>query len=127
MAYIKKNKKNKIAGEVAVVCVNSTFNNTLVTVTTPSGDVLLRSSAGRLKYKGARKGTPFVASQVSQSLVKDMEGLGIKAIEINIRGIGYGRDSVVRAMQSAGFQINFLRDVTPVPFAGCRPRKRRRT
>lgn len=127
MAYIKKNKKHKVVGDVAIVCVKSTFNNTLVTVTTITGDVLLRSSAGRLQYKGTRKGTPYVASQVGQSLVKDMHALGIKQLEINLQGIGHGRDSVVRSMQTAGFQINLLRDVTPIAFAGCRPPKRRRT
>lgn len=127
MAYIKKNKKHKVVGDVAIVCVKSTFNNTLVTVTTITGDVLLRSSAGRLQYKGTRKGTPYVASQIGQSLVKDMHALGIKQLEINLQGIGHGRDSVVRSMQAAGFQINLLRDVTPIAFAGCRPPKRRRT
>jgi small subunit ribosomal protein S11 len=127
MAYIKKNKKHRVVGDVAVLCVKSTFNNTLVTVTTVTGDVLLRSSAGRLQYKGTRKGTPYVASQIGQSLTKDMMALGIKQLEINLQGIGHGRDSVVRSMQAAGFQINVLRDVTPIAFAGCRPPKRRRT
>lgn len=127
MAYIKKNKKHRVVGDVAILCVKSTFNNTLVTVTTVTGDVLLRSSAGRLQYKGTRKGTPYVASQIGQSLTKDMMALGIKQLEINLQGIGHGRDSVVRSMQAAGFQINVLRDVTPIAFAGCRPPKRRRT
>lgn len=127
MAYVKRNKKQKIVGDSAIVCVKSTFNNTLVTVTTITGDVLLRSSAGCLNYKGTRKGTPYVASQVGQSLVKDMHAMGIKQLEMNLQGIGHGRDSVVRSMQAAGFQISILRDVTPIAFAGCRPPKRRRT
>jgi small subunit ribosomal protein S11 len=127
MAYTKKNKKQKVIGDNAIVCVKSTFNNTLVTVTTITGDVLLRSSAGCLNYKGTRKGTPYVASQIGQSLTKNMIEMGIKNIEINLQGIGHGRDSVVRTMQAAGFQINVLRDVTPIAFAGCRPPKRRRT
>lgn len=127
MAYVKKNKKQKITTETAIVCVKSTFNNTLVTVTTLTGDVLLSSSAGCLNYKGTRKGTPYVASQIGQSLTKDMQSMGIKQLEMNLQGIGHGRDSVVRAMQAAGFQINVLRDVTPIAFAGCRPKKRRRT
>ncbi len=127
MAYVKKNKKQKLASDSVVVCVKSTFNNTLVTVTTMTGDVLLRSSAGCLKYKGTRKGTPYVASQIGQSLTKDMHTMGVKQVEMNLSGIGHGRDSVVRSMQAAGFQILALRDVTPIAHAGCRPRKRRRT
>lgn len=127
MAYIKKNKKQRLSADSVIVCVKSTFNNTLVTVTTVTGDVLLRSSAGCLKYSGTRKATPFVASQIGQSLAKDMHAMGVKQVEMNLNGIGHGRDSVVRSMQSAGFQIIALKDVTPIAHAGCRPPKRRRT
>lgn len=127
MAYVKKNKKQKLSADSVIVCVKSTFNNTLVTVTTMGGDVLLRSSAGCLNYKGTRKGTPYVASQIGQSLTKDMHNMGVKQVEMNLQGIGHGRDSVVRSMQAAGFQITVLKDVTPIAHAGCRPRKRRRT
>lgn len=126
MSYEKKAKKHKQFVDVAKVHVKSTFNNTLVTVTTLSGDVLFRSSAGRLNYKGARKGTPYVAAQVGTSLAKDMHAVGIKTVEVNIQGIGPGRDSVVRSMQSAGFQITVLRDVTPLAHGGVRAPKRRR-
>ena len=127
MAYVKKNKKQKLQSDIARVHVKSSFNNTLVTVTTISGDVLLRSSAGMLNYKGTRKGTPYAASQVGASLTKDMHLLGIKSIEINMQGIGAGRDAVVRAIQGAGFNITVLRDVTPLAHGGCRAPKRRRT
>jgi len=127
MAYVKKVKKHRINIENALVHVKSSFNNTLVTVTTMNGDVLFRSSAGRLNYKGTRKGTPYVASQVGASLVKDMQSAGIKNIEVNLRDIGSGRDSVVRAMQGAGFTILALRETTGIPHAGCRPPKKRRT
>jgi small subunit ribosomal protein S11 len=127
MSYVKKNKKHKINTDSALVHVKSSFNNTLVTITTVSGDVLLRSSAGKLNYKGTRKGTPYAASQVGISLTKDMHALGIKTVEINMQGIGPGRDSVVRAMQGAGFGITVLRDVTPLAHGGCRAPKRRRT
>ena len=126
MAYTKKTKKNKLAIDTACVHVKSTFNNTLVTVTTLSGDVLLRCSAGRLNYKGTRKGTPYAASQVGTTLAKDMHTLGIKTVEVNMQGIGPGRDSVVRAMQGSGFVVSVLRDVTPLAHGGCRPPKRRR-
>jgi small subunit ribosomal protein S11 len=125
MAY-KKSKKVRKNVETAVVNVQSTFNNTLVSVTTLDGDVLLRSSSGKLGFKGARKGTPFAASQIGQSLSKDMSSLGIKTLEINLQGPGAGRDSIVRSFQSSGFNITVLRDVTPLPHNGCRPPKKRR-
>jgi|SRR5579872_6947730 small subunit ribosomal protein S11 len=126
MAYKKKSKKVKRQVDSAVVHVRSTFNNTLVTITTPDGDVLMGGSAGKLGFKGSRKGTPFAASQIAATLAKDMKVAGIKNLEVNLQGPGSGRDSVVRAFQSAGFNINFLRDVTPLPHNGCRPPKKRR-
>ncbi len=126
MSYKKKTKKNKRVVDSAVVHVKSSFNNTLVTVTTVEGDVLLRSSSGKLGYKGARKGTPFVASQIGSTLAKEMNGLGIRQLEVNLQGPGSGRDSVVRALQSSGFNISVLRDVTPLPHNGCRRPKKRR-
>jgi small subunit ribosomal protein S11 len=126
MSYKKKAKKNKRVVDSAVVHVKSSFNNTLVTVTTVEGDVLLRSSSGKLGYKGARKGTPFVASQIGSTLAKEMSGLGIRQLEVNLQGPGSGRDSVVRALQSSGFNISVLRDVTPLPHNGCRRPKKRR-
>ncbi len=124
MAY-KKSKKLKRT-EHAIVNVKSSFNNTLVSVTTLEGEVLLRGSAGRLGFKGSRKGTPFAAAQIGSTLARDMAALGIRNIEINLRGPGSGRDSVVRSMQAAGFNISVLRDVTPLPHNGCRPPKKRR-
>lgn len=126
MAYKKKTKKTKRQVENAVVHVKSTFNNTLVSITTEQGDVLLTGSAGRLGFKGSRKGTPFAASQISNTLARDMSTMGIKSLEINLQGPGSGRESVVRAFQSAGFNITMLRDVTPLPHNGCRPAKKRR-
>jgi small subunit ribosomal protein S11 len=124
MAYKKKTKKRHV--DSAVVHVRSTFNNTQVTVTTPDGDVMMGSSAGKLGFKGSRKGTPFAASQVASTLARDMKTAGIKTVEINLQGPGSGRDSVVRSLQSAGFMINVLRDVTPLPHNGCRAPKKRR-
>ncbi len=125
MAY-KKSKKTKRQVDSAIVHVNTSFNNTLVTVTTVSGDVLCGSSAGKLGFKGARKGTPFAAAQIANSLVKDMSSAGIKTVEMNFQGPGNGRDSVVRSLQAAGFNISVLRDVTPLPHNGCRAPKKRR-
>lgn len=126
MTYKKKTRKQKKNVDAAVVHVRSTFNNTQVTVTTPEGDVIMGASAGKLGFKGSRKGTPFAASQVAATLARDMKTAGIRSLEINLQGPGSGRDSVVRSLQSAGFAINTLRDVTPLPHNGCRAPKKRR-
>lgn len=126
MSYKKKSKKAKTRIESAVAHVRSTFNNTIVSITSLAGDVLFRCSAGKLGFKGARKSTPFAASQIAGSLAKDMSDYGIKMLEINLQGPGSGRDSVVRSFQSAGFKITMLRDVTPLPHNGVRAPKKRR-
>ena len=125
MAYKKKSKKLKKVDSV-IAHVRSTFNNTLVSITTMDGNVLLGGSGGKLGFKGARKGTPFAASQIASALAKDMEALGVKNVEMNLCGPGSGRDSVVRTFQSAGLHISVLRDVTPLPHNGCRAPKKRR-
>ncbi len=126
MAYKKKSKKVKRQVDSVIAHIRSTFNNTIVSITTLDGDVLLTSSSGRLGFKGARKGTPFAASQIGSLLAKEMSALGVKHIEINLQGPGSSRDSVVRTFQAAGFGITVLRDVTPLPHNGCRPPKKRR-
>lgn len=127
MAYKKKVKKQQIRNlETAVAHIQSSFNNTLVSVTTTEGDVLLRGSAGQLGFKGARKGTPFAATQVANNLAKAMVDMGVKLVEVNMKGPGSGRDSVVRAFQSSGLTVTILRDVTPLPHNGCRAPKKRR-
>jgi len=126
MVYKKKTKKQKKYFESAIAHVKSTFNNTLVSITAPNGDVLLRSSSGKLGFKGARKGTPFAASQIGATLAKEMALIGIRRLEINMQGPGTGRDSMVRAFQASGLDISILRDVTPLPHNGCRPPKKRR-
>lgn len=126
MAYKKKVKKGKVQLDSAVAHVKSSFNNTLVSITNVNGDVVLRGSAGKLGFKGSRKGTPFAASQIAVGLAKDMAVLGIKNLEVNMQGPGSGRESIVRAFQGAGFNITVLRDVTPLPHNGCRAPKKRR-
>ncbi len=127
MAYKKKSKKKqKRQIDTAVAHVKSTFNNTLVSITTKSGDVVLRGSAGGLGFKGSRKSTPFAASQIGNNLARDMASMGIKNVEVNMQGPGSGRDSVVRAFQASGINVTILRDVTPLPHNGCRPPKKRR-
>ncbi len=126
MAYKKKTKKVKRQIDSAVAHIKSTFNNTLVAITTTDGDVLLRNSSGRLGFKGARKGTPFAAGQVGSILGKEMAAMGIRNVEVNMQGPGSGRDSVVRSLQASGLNISVLRDVTPLPHNGCRAPKKRR-
>jgi small subunit ribosomal protein S11 len=126
MAYKKKSKKVKRHVNNVIANVKSTFNNTLVSITTEGGDVLLRGSSGRLGFKGSRKGTPFAASQIGSNLAKDMANMGVKNVEVNLQGPGSGRESVVRALQAAGLNITVLRDVTPLPHNGCRAPKKRR-
>lgn len=126
MAYKKKTKKVKRQIDSAVAHIKSTFNNTLVSITTTEGDVLLRNSSGRLGFKGARKGTPFAAGQVGTILGKEMTAMGIRNVEVNMQGPGSGRDSVVRSLQASGLNISVLRDVTPLPHNGCRAPKKRR-
>lgn len=126
MVYKKKSKKHKGHIDTAIAHVKSSFNNTLVTITTTSGDALFSSSAGKLGFKGSRKGTPFAASQIGATLAKEMSAMGIKMVEMNLNGPGSGRDSLVRSFQSAGLNITVLRDVTPLPHNGCRAAKKRR-
>jgi small subunit ribosomal protein S11 len=126
MAYKKKTKKVKRHLTTVIAHVKSTFNNTLVTITTPEGDVLMRGSAGQLGFKGARKGTPFAATQIGSTLAKNMHLMGLKDMEVNLDGPGAAKESLVRAFQAAGFNITVLRDVTPLPHNGCRPPKKRR-
>ncbi len=126
MAYKKSKKKQYKNIDTVIAHVKSTFNNTLVTITTPTGDVLTRGSSGMLGYKGTRKGTPFAATQIAQRIAKDLGGMGVRLVEVNMQGPGSGRDSVVRALQSSGLSVTMLRDVTPIPHNGCRPPKKRR-
>lgn len=126
MTYKRKSKKTKRQVDSAVAHVKSSFNNTLVTISTRDGDVLLSCSSGKLGYKGSRKSTPFAATQIGNTLAKDMQGLGIKDVEVNLQGPGSGRDSVVRAIQASGIRVSVLRDVTPLPHNGCRAPKKRR-
>lgn len=126
MAYKKSKKKQYKNIDSVVAHIKSSFNNTLVTITTTGGDVLLRGSSGQLGFKGARKGTPFAATQIANKLAKDMSGMGVRLVEVNMQGPGSARDSVVRALQASGLTITVLRDVTPLPHNGCRSPKKRR-
>jgi len=126
MAYKKSKKKQHKNIDSVIAHIKSSFNNTLVTISTVSGDVLARGSAGQLGFKGARKGTPFAATQIANKLAKELVGFGVRLVEVNMQGPGSSRDSVIRALQSSGLTVTVLRDVTPLPHNGCRPSKKRR-
>lgn len=119
----KKVKKNIYSG---VVHIQSTFNNTIVTVTDTAGNAISWSSSGAHGFKGSRKSTPFAAQVAAEDAAKKAMEHGMKNVEVYVKGPGAGRESAIRALQSAGFNITFIRDVTPVPHNGCRPPKRRR-
>jgi small subunit ribosomal protein S11 len=119
----KKEKKNISRG---VVHIQSTFNNTIITITDPAGNVLSWSSSGVQGFKGSRKSTPFAAQLAAEDAVKKALEYGMKTVEVFVKGPGAGRESALRSLQSAGFNIVSIKDVTPIPHNGCRPPKRRR-
>jgi len=119
-------KKGKKAPRNGVVHVQCTFNNTLVTVTDPRGNVLVWSSAGSSNFKGSRKSTPFAAQVAAETAGKKAVDMGMKSVEVYVKGPGSGREAAIRAIQTSGLQISMIKDVTPVPHNGCRPPKRRR-
>ncbi|MCX8015464.1 MAG: 30S ribosomal protein S11 [candidate division WOR-3 bacterium] len=121
----KKTVKRKIP-QAGIAHINCTFNNTIVTITDPDGNVLCWSSAGRIGFKGAKKGTPFAAQQCSEACGREAVALGIKKVDVHIKGPGPGREAAIRSLQNAGLKINSIRDVTPIPHNGCRPPKPRR-
>jgi small subunit ribosomal protein S11 len=110
----------------AVVHIQATFNNTVVTITDPGGDTLCWASAGTIGYKGSRKSTPFAAQKAAESAAEKAQKFGVREVEVKVKGPGAGRESAIRALQSAGLEVRIIEDVTPLPHNGCRPRKRRR-
>ncbi|MCD6451193.1 MAG: 30S ribosomal protein S11 [Acidobacteria bacterium] len=119
----KKVKKNV---PEAIAYIQATFNNTIVTITDPQGNVLCWSSAGTVGFKGSRKGTPFAAQQAAIAAGNKAKEHGVKSVDVRVKGPGSGRETAIRALQSVGLQIKSIKDVTPIPHNGCRPPKRRR-
>lgn len=119
----KKVKKNVQSG---VVHIQSTFNNTIITVTDPSGGALAWSTAGGQGFKGSRKSTPFAAQVAAEEVARKAMEHGVRQVSVYVKGPGSGRESAVRAIQAAGIKVNLIKDVTPIPHNGCRPPKRRR-
>ena len=129
MAQPKKKvakKKEKRIVPSGAAHIQATFNNTVVTICDLEGNVVCWSSAGSLGFKGSRKGTPFAAQQAAMTAANRAREVGMRSLEVNVKGPGSGRDSAIRALQTAGIEIRAIRDVTPIPHNGCRPPKRRR-
>jgi small subunit ribosomal protein S11 len=119
-------KKEKRIVPHGVAHIQATFNNTLITIADPEGNVVSWSSAGRIGFKGSRKGTPFAAQVASQNAAQIARDSGMRSVDVEVKGPGGGRESAVRALAATGLSIKSIRDVTPIPHNGCRPRKRRR-
>ena len=121
---IKRRERKNITSGVAHV--NASFNNTMITITDAQGNTISWSSAGMMGFKGSRKSTPYAAQMAAEDVGKKAMENGVKTLEVEVKGPGAGRESALRALQAVGFSITSIRDVTPIPHNGCRPRKRRR-
>ncbi|HEX9245293.1 MAG: 30S ribosomal protein S11 [Bacillati bacterium ANGP1] len=119
----RKEKKNVPAG---IAHIQSTFNNTVVTISDLQGNVLAWASAGTSGFKGSRKGTPFAAGLAAENAARKAMEQGVRQVEVYVKGPGAGREAAIRSLQAAGLEVNLIKDVTPIPHNGCRPPKRRR-
>ncbi len=126
MGNKKGKKREKKMVQIGVAHILASFNNTIVTMTDMSGNVLVWSSAGNQGFKGSRKSTPFAAQRAGEVAAKKAMEHGMRQVDVYVKGPGSGRESAIRALQAAGLKINLIKDVTPVPHNGCRPPKRRR-
>ena len=123
-ARVRRRERKNITSGVAHV--SATFNNTMITITDAQGNAISWSSAGAMGFKGSRKSTPFAAQMAAEDAGRKAADHGMKSLDVQVRGPGSGRESALRALQSVGFNVTSIRDVTPIPHNGCRPRKRRR-
>lgn len=123
---VSRKRRAKKVVETGVAHIHSTFNNTIVMLTDEHGNAVSWSSAGALGFKGSRKSTPYAAQMASEAAAKVAMDHGMKTVEVSVKGPGSGRESAIRALQSAGLEVTAIRDVTPIPHNGCRPPKRRR-
>jgi small subunit ribosomal protein S11 len=121
-----KKKRERKVGIAGVAHVRSTFNNTIVTITDQDGHTVAWASAGKVGFKGSRKSTPFAAQIAAENTAKEALSLGLKKVEVWVKGPGAGREAAIRSLQAAGLEIMAIKDVTPIPHNGCRPPKRRR-
>jgi small subunit ribosomal protein S11 len=122
----KTTKRKEKVDAFGVAHIKATFNNTLVTLTDKRGNVISWASAGTIGYKGSRKSTPFAAQLAAEAAAKEAMDLGLRKIEVWVKGPGSGREAAIRSLQAAGLEIEAIKDVTPIPHNGCRPPKRRR-
>lgn len=122
----KSRKRERKSVPEGRACIQATFNNTIVTLTDPNGNVIAWSSSGTVGFKGSRKSTPYAAQMAASSAARKAMEHGLKQIEVIVKGPGSGREAAIRALQSSGLYIKSIRDVTPIPHNGCRPPKRRR-
>ncbi|MBM3319817.1 MAG: 30S ribosomal protein S11 [Candidatus Eisenbacteria bacterium] len=122
----KKKRKDKRVEPYGTAHIQSTFNNTIVTITDSKGNVVSWSSAGRIGFKGSKKSTPFAAQLAAEESAKVALSMGLRKVEVLVKGPGAGREAAIRSLQAAGLDISSIRDVTPIPHNGCRPPKRRR-
>ncbi|MGI6269284.1 MAG: 30S ribosomal protein S11 [Candidatus Howiella sp.] len=121
----RRRREKKIV-ERGAAHIQSTFNNTIVTITDADGNALSWASAGELGFRGSRKSTPFAAQNAAEVAAKAAMEYGLKTVEVYVKGPGAGREAAIRALQAAGLEVNMIKDVTPIPHNGCRPPKRRR-
>jgi len=126
MAEAVKKKKIRKAGPSGIANIKATFNNTIVTITDMNGETIVWASAGGVGFKGTKKGTPFAAQSAAEAAARKALESGIKEVSVLVKGPGSGRETAIRALQAAGLEISSIKDVTPLPHNGCRPRKRRR-
>ncbi|EHQ08429.1 MAG: 30S ribosomal protein S11 [Leptonema illini] len=126
MAKAPVRKKEKRSVPSGRVYINATFNNTIITVTDDTGNVIAWSSAGHLNFKGSRKSTPYAAQMAARDAAEKTRDFGLREVDVLVKGPGIGRESAIRAIANEGIRIRQIRDITPLPHNGCRPRKRRR-
>ena len=126
MAKAPVRKKEKRSVPSGRVYINATFNNTIITVTDETGNVIAWSSAGHLNFKGSRKSTPYAAQMAARDAAEKTRDFGLREVDVLVKGPGIGRESAIRAIANEGIRIRQIRDITPLPHNGCRPRKRRR-
>ena len=122
----KKKTVKKHVGSVGVAHIKATFNNTIISISDSSGNIVVWSSAGGVGFKGTKKGTPFAAQLAAETAAKKALEVGLKEVSVLVKGPGSGRETAIRALQGAGLDISSIKDVTPIPHNGCRPRKKRR-
>lgn len=122
----RRKRKDKRVEPYGVAHIQSTFNNTIITLTDTKGNVVSWSSSGKIGFKGSKKSTPFAAQLAAEECAKIALTMGLKKVEVRVRGPGSGREAAIRSLQAAGLDITSIRDVTPIPHNGCRPPKRRR-